>query len=267
MSFHFPSIAGIVNVTPDSFSDGGQFGNSGLAVAHALQLVQQGADLLDIGGESTRPGAAEVSVQEELDRVIPVIEGIRQQNADIPISIDTRKSQVAEQALTAGATIINDVSAGMADVNMFSVAAKHECPIILMHMQGTPATMQNEPVYDNVVATVFDFLHDRINEARAAGVENIIADVGIGFGKTLEHNLELLRSHSVFQHLGVPLMLGISRKRFLGAICGIDNPAERDTATALCHALLLNSGAAFVRVHNVSMIVQLKALSQRLFAS
>ncbi len=264
MSFRFPSIVGIVNVTPDSFSDGGRFPSAEAAVRHAMQLIADGADMLDIGGESTRPGAADVSETEELARVIPVIEGIRRQDGTIPLSIDTRKSGVAERALQAGATIINDVSAGRQDAGMFAVAARAECPLILMHMQGTPGTMQDRPEYDNVVATVFDFLHDRINDARAAGVENIIADVGIGFGKTLEHNLELLRNHAVFQHLGVPLMLGISRKRFLGTVCSIESPEDRDAATAMCHALMLNAGAAFIRVHNVRLLSQLKALTNSL---
>lgn len=264
MTFRFPSIVGIVNVTPDSFSDGGRFSSVDAALRHALALVEDGADVLDIGGESTRPGAVPVTESEELSRVIPLIEAVRRHDREIPISIDTRKSGVALRALEAGATIINDVSAGRDDPAMFAVVARAQCPIILMHMQGTPQDMQERPEYDNVVATVFDFLHDRINDARAAGVENIIADVGIGFGKTLEHNLELLRNHAVFQHLGVPLMLGISRKRFLGTICHIDDPGNRDTVTALCHALLLNAGAAFIRVHDVKTIAHLKALTESL---
>ena len=176
----------------------------------------------------------------------------------------SRKALVAGEALRAGATLVNDVSAGLHDEQMFSLVASHRVPIILMHMQGTPKTMQADPYYDNVCAVVFDFLHDRINAARAAGINDIIADVGIGFGKTTDHNLELLRQHSAFQHLGVPLMLGISRKRFLGALCNIDVPADRDTITALCHSLLLHSGAAFVRVHNVRLIHQLRLLVTRL---
>jgi dihydropteroate synthase len=256
----FPRIVGIVNVTPDSFSDGGKYFDQQRAVAHALELIDAGADVLDIGGESSRPGAEPVAADEEIRRVVPVIEQIRQSYPTIPISIDTTKAVVAERALDAGATMINDISAGRFDPEMFSVAAERQVPIVLMHMQGTPATMQVNPHYSDVVEEILAFLHERINVARAHGIREIIADVGIGFGKTLEHNLTLLANLQRFAVLGVPLLLGISRKRFLGALSGIDEPSERDTVTALMHALLLNGPVEYIRVHNVRLHVQLRTL-------
>lgn len=256
----FPRIVGIVNVTPDSFSDGGKYFDQQRAVAHALELIDAGADVLDIGGESSRPGAEPVAADEEIRRVVPVIEQIRQSHPTIPISIDTTKAVVAERALDAGATMINDISAGRFDPEMFSVAAERQVPIVLMHMQGTPATMQVNPHYSDVIEEILAFLHERINVARAHGIREIIADVGIGFGKTLEHNLTLLANLQRFAVLGVPLLLGISRKRFLGALSGIDEPSERDTVTALMHALLLNGPVEYIRVHNVRLHVQLRTL-------
>jgi dihydropteroate synthase len=256
----FSRIVGIVNVTPDSFSDGGKYFNQQRAVAHALELIDAGADVLDIGGESSRPGAEPVAADEEIRRVVPVIEQIRQSHPTIPISIDTTKAVVAERALDAGATMINDISAGRFDPEMFSVAAERQVPIVLMHMQGTPATMQVNPHYSDVIEEILAFLHERINVARAHGIREIIADVGIGFGKTLEHNLTLLANLQRFAVLGVPLLLGISRKRFLGALSGIDEPSERDTVTALMHALLLNGPVEYIRVHNVRLHVQLRTL-------
>lgn len=256
----FPRIVGIVNVTPDSFSDGGKYFDQQRAVAHALELIDAGADVLDIGGESARPGAEPVAADEEIRRVVPVIEQIRQSHPTIPISIDTTKAVVAERVLDAGATMINDISAGRFDPEMFSVAAERQVPIVLMHIQGTPATMQVNPHYSDVVEEILAFLHERINVARAHGIREIIADVGIGFGKTLEHNLTLLANLQRFAVLGVPLLLGISRKRFLGALSGIDEPSERDTVTALMHALLLNGPVEYIRVHNVRLHVQLRTL-------
>ena len=250
---------GIVNVTPDSFSDGGQFDSQSDAVRHALRLIEEGADILDIGGESTRPGADPVSAEEECERVLPVIEGIRSHNSTIPISIDTSKSVVAEHALHAGATMINDVSAARHDDRMLSVAATHGAPLILMHMQGDPRTMQVEPRYDNVVKDVASFLKSRVEAALQAGVSDVYVDPGIGFGKTLEHNLHLLRGLEEFSKIA-PVVLGISRKRFLGEITGIESASERDEATALMHALLIPAKAAIVRVHAVRQLSMLRAL-------
>ncbi|MFN8367843.1 MAG: dihydropteroate synthase [Candidatus Kapaibacterium sp.] len=261
---NFPKIMGIVNVTPDSFSDGGKYNTVEQAISHALQLVDEGADILDIGGESTRPGSESVLLKDELERVIPVIQGIRAVNRTIPISIDTMKAEVAQQACNAGATMINDVSAGRFDENMFTVAMQAAVPVVLMHMLGKPKTMQENPTYDNVVQDVYSFLEERVTTARNAGVTNVMIDVGIGFGKTLEHNLELLRNHAEFAKLNVPVVLGISRKRFIGALTGVENAADRDTATALLHALLLQAKADIIRVHNVAVCNQLRTLANAL---
>ncbi|MCS6999369.1 MAG: dihydropteroate synthase [Bacteroidota bacterium] len=260
----FPKIVGIVNVTPDSFSDGGMYFDHKQAIDHALRLIDEGADMLDIGGESTRPGAHPVDPQEELRRVIPVIEGVRRFNTSIPISIDTTKASVARAALDVGATMINDISAARFDPLMLSLVVERSVPIVLMHMQGTPQTMQLNPTYTDVVEEVFAFLLERITVARAAGVTHIIADVGIGFGKRLEHNLLLLRNLHRFTALGVPLYLGISRKRFIGELTGIAEPSERDCATAMVHALLLTAPVEYIRVHNVSLLAQLRTLWQAL---
>ncbi len=260
MPKQFPQIMGIVNVTPDSFSDGGLYAEPAAAIEHALELVEQGADILDIGGESTRPGALPVPVEEELRRVIPVIEGIRRHNRTVPISVDTTKYEVAAAALAAGATMLNDISALRFDPRIGELAAQHDVPVVLMHMQGTPRTMQQNPHYTDVVAEVKAFLQERIAYARSLGIRQMFADVGIGFGKTVQHNWELLRRHREFLELGVPLLLGISRKSFLGATLGIQEPRQRDCATALLHALLLDSGASVIRVHNVALLVQLRRL-------
>lgn len=255
----FPLIMGVVNVTPDSFSDGGKLTTTRQAVTYAMQLVGYGADLLDVGGESTRPGAQPVDVATELERVIPVIEGIRSVDANIPISIDTMKADVAREAVAAGATIVNDVSAGMHDAQMFGVVAAARVPMILMHMQGEPRTMQQSPTYTDVVQDVATFLEERVVAAAQAGVRDTFVDPGIGFGKTLEHNLELLRNLDVFAR-SAPVVLGISRKRFLGALTGIDSAGQRDIPTALMHALLLHQPVTMIRVHHVQILRQLRTL-------
>lgn len=262
----FPKIMGIVNVTPDSFSDGGKYNSFKKATEHALQLVDDGADMLDIGGESTRPGAAAVSADEEIARVVPVIEAIRKVNPTIPISIDTTKYHVAAKAVGAGATILNDISALKTDPRLGELAALKNLPLILMHMQGTPRTMQDSPHYDDVVKDVFKELRERIDFATSLGVKEVIADVGIGFGKTVGHNWQLLKNHAEFLKLGVPLLLGISRKSFIGKTLGIDVAAERDVPTALLHALLLECGASIIRVHDVKLHSQLRELFKKLNA-
>lgn len=264
MTKTFPRIMGIVNVTPDSFSDGGQFTSSQQAVEHALQLVAAGADILDVGGESTRPGSKGVSAQEERERVIPVIRGIREVNPLIPISIDTTKSEVALAAIDAGATMVNDVSGGTADDNMLDIVAKSRVHYVLMHMQGTPQTMQDAPVYSNVVDEVAQFLRVHVSKARDRGVEHITVDPGIGFGKTADHNIGLLRNLESFIGIGDGLLVGVSRKRFLGSVTGITDPAERDTATAITHALLLKHKVDIIRVHNVPIHAQLRSLAAEL---
>jgi dihydropteroate synthase len=247
-----PLVMGIVNVTPDSFSDGGQFYSPDAAFAHGLQLVQEGADLLDIGGESTRPGSEPVSLEEELWRVVPVVQALAK-GSSVPISIDTSKADVARQALAAGAHIVNDVTALQGDSAMSEVVRASGAGAILMHMQGTPATMQQRPQYADVVAEVYAFLEERIGSLQQLGIafEQIVTDPGIGFGKTGGHNLELLANLARFQHLNRPLCLGVSRKGFIGRISG--QPVEQRLAGSLavvCHAAI-HEAVQIVRVHDV----------------
>jgi dihydropteroate synthase len=247
-----PLIMGILNATPDSFSDGGKFNNVENALQHALSMISEGATIIDIGGESTRPNSDSVSADEQIQRVIPVIKAIRKVS-DVLISIDTTLSSVAEAALNAGANIINDVSAGNNDAKMFALAAKKNVPIILMHAQGTPKTMQDNPFYENVVQEVLTALEQRANEAIKIGVkkENIMLDIGIGFGKRKQDNLNLLAHLADFVALGFPVLLGTSRKRFMGTICQVNEPSELVTATAVTTALGVMSGIQIFRVHDV----------------
>ncbi|MBI2794835.1 MAG: dihydropteroate synthase [Ignavibacteria bacterium] len=257
-----PLLMGIVNCTPDSFSDGGLYYTPSSAVDHALRLLDDGASFLDVGGESTRPGSYGVSSQEELQRVIPVIKGIRSQNTSTPISIDTSKADVAEQALDAGATMINDVTAGTGDERMFAVAVERNVPIILMHMQGTPRTMQDNTRYDDVVGEVKSYLQERVIRVKETSVEShssynqqIYVDPGIGFSKTPSQCLTLLHALDEFAAVG-PVLVGISRKSFLGKISGIEHAAERDSVTAALHAILLTKPITIARVHNVALIAR-----------
>lgn len=252
LSLDRPRIMGIVNVTPDSFSDGGRNAGTESAIAHGLQLAAEGADILDIGGESTRPGSDVVPLDEELDRVIPVIEGLRAK-LDIRISIDTRKAEVMRRAAQAGADIINDVSALSYDPDAAAVAADSGLPVILMHAQGDPKTMQEAPRYGDVLLDVFDYLDRRVAAAEAAGIPRakIVADPGIGFGKTLAHNLELMAGLSLFHGLGVPLLLGASRKRFIGSLTGIDVAADRVHGSVGAALAGIAQGTHIVRVHDV----------------
>jgi dihydropteroate synthase len=246
-------IMGVVNVTPDSFSDGGAFLDRDAAVAHGLRLAFEGADLLDIGGESTRPGAAPVAADEELARVLPVIAGIRAHDARVRISIDTSKAVVAAAALDAGADYVNDVTALRGDPGMAALVAERGVDVCLMHMLGTPRTMQAEARYDDVVADVVAFLAERVEAAVAAGIarERIEVDPGIGFAKTIEHNLELLRRLDELTALGRPIVLGTSRKSFLGTITGRE-AAERVPATLATLVMGLERGATTFRVHDVA---------------
>jgi dihydropteroate synthase len=248
-----PLLMGILNVTPDSFSDSGTYGGTAAAVRCALAMAGEGADLIDVGGESTRPGAAAVSVEEELGRVLPVITALASQ---LPgrISVDTYKAKVAAQALAAGAYMINDISALRMDAEMVAVLRDARCPVVLMHMQGEPRTMQEAPSYDDVVEEVHRFFCERLEWAVDHGLreDDLLLDPGIGFGKTVEHNLQLLRNLRSFRTLGRPLVVGTSRKRFLGSILGIEKPRERDNATAATTALAVWQGAHIVRVHEVA---------------
>jgi dihydropteroate synthase len=244
-------IMGVVNTTPDSFSDGGRFDSISAAVAAAEQMIADGADIIDIGGESTRPGSRPVHVDEELARTIPFIEALRR-ISDIPISIDTNKPEVMRAAVAAGADMINSVSA-LRDGDALQVAAELDVAVCLMHMQGTPETMQQDPRYDNVVGEVMDFLRERIDAALQAGIarHNLIVDPGFGFGKTLEHNLLLLRSLNRFHELGVTVLAGMSRKGMIGTI--LDKPADQRLYGSLSAAVIAAMlGADIVRVHDVA---------------
>lgn len=245
-------IMGVLNVTPDSFSDGGQFFDPAVAVASGLKMVKDGADILDIGGESTRPGAVPVEADEELRRILPVIWALRKASG-VSISIDTMKARVAAAALEAGADIINDISGLEADPGMAKVAADSGAGLVLMHMRGTPRTMQLRPEYENVTREVADRLTSAFDHAVAAGSapESIALDPGIGFGKTLEHNLTLLRNLPAFEIRGRPVLLGVSRKSFLGKILGLSDPAARDAATTALTAWARQGGTRIFRVHAV----------------
>jgi len=246
-------LVGVVNVTPDSFSDGGVHLDPRAAVAHGMRLVDEGADVLDIGGESTRPGAEPVPAEDEIARIAPVIEGLAGRLPGVPLSIDTRKPRVADAALEAGASIVNDIGAG-AEPGMFEVVVAREAGLILVHMQGEPRTMQADPTYGDVVREVTDFLRDRSLAAIAAGIERdrLCVDPGIGFGKDLTHNLALLRAtREMRDRLDLPLLVGPSRKRFLGTITGVDDPADRVEATGGAVAWCAAQGAHLVRVHDV----------------
>ena len=252
-----PLVMGVVNVTPDSFSDGGQSADAASAIRHGLSLAAAGADILDIGGESTRPGALPVSEAEELDRVIPVIQGLVSAGCTAPISIDTRKSGVAQAALAAGAEIFNDVSALSYDANSATVASAYR-GLCLMHAQGDPRTMQDDPTYEDVVLDVFDFLAARIAAAEAAGIDRarILIDVGIGFGKTIAHNIRLIRHLSLFQTLGCPVLLGVSRKGFIGKLSGESVAARRAPGSIAAGVAGLEQGVQILRVHDVAETVQ-----------
>jgi dihydropteroate synthase len=248
-----PLVMGILNVTPDSFSDGGRYLNVDAAVAKGLELVQQGADILDIGGESTRPGAGAVPLDEELRRVVPVVADLARQTK-APLSVDTSKAEVARSSLAAGAHIINDVTALAGDPAMKEVAVRSKAGLILMHMKGTPATMQTDPRYEDVIAEIDRFFEDRLRLAVKAGIspERIVLDPGIGFGKTSEHNLEILARLGEFQRFGRPVCLGVSRKGFVGRLLN-NRPVERRLAgslAALCHAMC-HRAVQVVRVHDV----------------
>lgn len=250
-----PRVMGIVNVTPDSFSDGGEHATVEAAVAHALRLADEGADLLDIGGESTRPGAADVSVDEELARVIPVIERLAQATT-LPISIDTSKPEVMRAAVAAGAGMINDVCALRRD-GALDAAAALGVPVVLMHMQGEPRSMQDAPDYEDIVADVHRFLAERIFSAEMAGIDKkrIVVDPGFGFGKTTAHNLALLAGFERFVDLGVPVLAGLSRKRTIGELTGRADPHDRVSGSIAAHLIAVQRGAVLVRVHDVAATV------------
>ena len=253
LSLDRPRIMGIVNVTPDSFSDGGQHDRADAAIAHGLKLAEEGADILDIGGESTRPGSDAVAVDDELRRVIPVIEGLRAQT-DKLISIDTRKAEVMRRAAAAGADILNDVSALTHDPLSLEAAAESGLPVMLMHAQGDPKTMNDNPQYSDVVLDVFDYLEGRIRACVAAGIpkSRLIADPGIGFGKHLHHNVAVLSALSLYHGLGVPLLLGASRKKLIGQLGNAEAPRDRVPGSIAAALFGVAQGVQIVRVHDVA---------------
>lgn len=269
-TFAFPRpalVVGIVNVTPDSFSDGGRFLEPEEAVAHALELVEQGAEILDIGGESTRPGAVPVDEAEELRRVLPVIEALAGR-VRVPISVDTLKPAVARAALAAGASLVNDVAANREDDTMWRAVAGTGAGYVCMHMRGTPQTMQDHPVYDDVVADVACFFRERLQRLVACGVDpaQVVLDVGIGFGKTLEHNLQLLAGLRGFTKLQRPLMLGVSRKSFIGKLVGAELPESRRAGSLACACLAVEAGVQLIRAHDVAETVQAVRMAEAILA-
>lgn len=253
IEFNRPRIMGVVNVTPDSFFDGDQFDDALMAIDHAKRLVEEGADILDIGGESTRPGSDPVPLDEELARVLPVIEGLAGK-VDARLSIDTRKGEVMRRALAAGVDIVNDISALTFDPDSLGIVAEAGVPVVLMHAQGDPKTMQDDPVYEDVVLDVFDYLEARVEACLRAGIprEKIIVDPGIGFGKTLDHNLALLSQLSLLHGLGLPLLVGASRKSFIGHLTGAKSADQRLPGSLAAAVQAVSQGAQIVRVHDVA---------------
>jgi dihydropteroate synthase len=262
-------MMGVLNVTPDSFSDGGRFDSLERALAQATAMVHQGADILDIGGESTRPGSQPVSEAEELQRVVPVIRALRDQTLfdKTPISVDTMKAAVARAAIESGADFVNDVSGGMADPEMLAVVADLGCPIVLMHMRGTPNTMQQMTDYGDVVVEVRDRLEALVNRAVAAGVlrDRIAVDPGIGFAKTAMQNLPLLRELRSFHTLGCPLLVGVSRKSFIGAILDRPDPKDRLWGTAAACTVAIAGGADILRVHDVAEMADVRSIADAIY--
>jgi dihydropteroate synthase len=268
-TFTFPSptlVMGVVNVTPDSFSDGGQFLEADKAVAHGLKLAAEGADILDIGGESTRPGATPVSEAEELRRVLPVITQLAAR-VKIPLSIDTMKPAVARAALAAGASIVNDIAANREDDEMWRVAADAGAGYVVMHMQGTPQNMQTNPLYSDLARQVEVFFLERMQRLIACGMaaDQVVLDVGIGFGKTVEHNLQLLAGLDGFTSLNRPLLVGVSRKSFIGKLLGVD-VKERLAASLACACLAVADGTGIIRTHDVAETVQALRMTEAVLA-
>lgn len=267
--FTFPRpalVMGVVNITPDSFSDGGFFFNSAKAVEHALALAEQGAEILDIGGESSRPGAIPVSEGEEMRRVVPVIEKLIGR-VSVPISIDTTKPAVARLALQSGASFVNDIAANREDDAMWHVVAEFGAGYVAMHMQGTPQTMQKNPVYADVVGEVMDFFRDRLQRLNACGMaaDQVVLDVGIGFGKTTGHNLQLLAGLGSFTKLERPLLIGVSRKSFIGKVLGADLAARLPGSLA-CACVAVEAGVKIIRAHDVAQTVQAVRMTEAIVA-
>ena len=256
-------VMGILNVTPDSFSDGGKHFDRYSAVNHGLKLLDEGADILDIGGESTRPGAEQIREEEELNRILPVIKSILSASGDAVISVDTTKLLVAEEALKAGAQIINDISGLTLNPGMLNVIKKYNASVIIMHMKGNPRTMQENPEYENLIQEIYDFLFIQSQKAVREGVNNIFIDPGIGFGKTVDNNFEIIKRIGDFKTLGFPLVIGNSRKLFIGKTLNLE-PEKRDLASTVVNAVSVKNGAKIIRTHNVKYGVQTIKLLNKL---
>lgn len=254
-NFNNSFVMGILNVTPDSFSDGGQFTDEEQSLDYALQMIEYGADIIDVGGESTRPGSESVSVEEELNRVVPIISRINKVNPEAIISIDTTKPEVASEALNNGATIVNDISGGTFSPEIFDIVKKNDATIVIMHMKGKPKTMQENPMYEDVVAEVYDYLSEQTEIAAKKGINKIFIDPGIGFGKSIADNLSLIERLEDFRSLGYPILIGLSRKSFIGNILNLP-VKNRDNATNALNSIALCNGAKVIRTHNVSQAVQ-----------
>jgi len=255
-------IMGILNVTPDSFSDGGVFFNPDHAVMQALRMQDDGADIIDIGGESSRPGSEKISIKEEIRRIVPVIEALAKK-VRVPLSVDTCKSEVAEAALSAGASLVNDIRGLRFDPKMAGVVAAYEVPVVVMHIKGSPKNMQHNPVYTALIPEIMDYLHESIGIARKAGIadDRIIIDPGIGFGKTVKHNLEIINGLHEFEGFEKPILLGHSRKSFIGTILGGVPAGERLEGTAAAAAIGIFNGANIIRVHDVKEMVRVARIA------
>jgi dihydropteroate synthase len=263
-------LMGILNVTPDSFSDGGKFDTIESAVSQAESLINGGADIIDIGGQSTRPGAEEITLEEELHRVLPVLQALRNRTdscANVPISIDTTRSAVATAAVAAGADMVNDISGGIADPKMFSAVAELGVPIVLMHMRGTPQTMQQQTNYRDLMTEIYQFLQSQIEAAIAAGIDRdkIVIDPGIGFAKTAAHNLEILKHLPILKKLGQPLLVGTSRKSFIGQILNQPDPQQRVWGTAAACSAAIAGGADILRVHDLPQMSEVCRVADAIF--
>ncbi len=254
-----PLIMGILNVTPDSFSDGGEFFDREKALEHAIEMINCGADIIDVGGESSRPGAKPVSVEEEIERVVPVIRKIARMEKNVLISVDTTKSAVAEEAIKAGANIINDISSFGFDEALLDVVRKHDVPYILMHIKGTPETMQNEPYYNEPVAEIHQSLSEKINYLNSIGIKNIILDPGIGFGKRVADNYEIISRLEEFKSFGLPILMGVSRKSFMGKSLSLD-VGNRGNATTVSETISIMNGASIIRTHDVCNAFEMKKI-------
>lgn len=263
LEFNTPKIMGIVNVTPDSFSDGGKYLDTNQAINHALKLIDDGADIIDVGGESTRPGSEPVSLDEELIRTISVIKNIRSLRKDILISIDTTKSEVAKQALDNGADIINDISGLTFDEDMINVANSFDAGIVIMHIKGNPKTMQNSPFYLDVVDEVKEFLITQSTKAKQNGIDKIIVDPGIGFGKSVDDNFKLIKQLNDFSDIGFPVMIGLSKKSFIGKTLDL-NIEDREIATVIMETISVLNSARIIRTHNVKYCTQMVKLASHI---